>query len=82
MCSTWNKNNQSKSEDVSNQGREFFSFFLTISNEVTELNSKLDDFIDDITSYDELSHALDELHEDVASFCLKNNALKVKSSSL
>lgn len=66
--------------DESDEERESFSCFGNI-RWGNFLNSKLDNCIDenDFPSYDELSHALNELHEKMTSLCLKNNALKVKT---
>lgn len=52
---------------------------MALSNEVTLLNSNLDNCIhqNDMPSHDDLSHAFDESNEDMTSLCLKGN-LKVK----
>lgn len=49
---------------------------------LTKLNSNFDSFVYqvDMPSYDKLSHAFNEINNDMPSLCMKNEALKKFSS--
>lgn len=64
--------------------KESLSCFMTLFDEVVRLISQLDNSIDkfDMSKYDELWHAFDDFHKDMASLCLKSDALKSEAPSL
>lgn len=69
-----------KSEEAPGEEKKFLNCFMVLSNEVIKLNSNLDWPFDqfDMSSFDELSHVLNELYNDMTSLFMKNKALELK----
>lgn len=57
---------------------------MALSNEVIKSKSNLDSFINhfDMSSYDELFDAFNEVHKNLTSLCMKNKAVKLEVSWL
>lgn len=55
---------KSEREDGSDEGKKSLSYFITLSNKVTNLNSKSNNSFDqfDMPRYDKVSHVFSELH--------------------